>query len=55
VKGSWVDDEFPPTKPEAARGGNPAFCQWRVSLLKCLNAITTNILDARDEGDNLTV
>jgi hypothetical protein len=49
---SWVDD-FPPTNPEAARFGNPAFRLWHGRLMERSNAIITSILQARDE--NLTV
>jgi serine/threonine-protein phosphatase 2A activator len=48
----WIDD-FPPTNPEAARFGNPAFRLWHGRLMERSNSIITSILQARDE--NLTV
>ena len=44
---AWVDD-FPPTNPESARFGNPAFRLWHGRLLERSNAIITSILEARD-------
>jgi serine/threonine-protein phosphatase 2A activator len=49
---AWVDD-YPPTNPEAARFGNPAFRLWHTRLMERSNAIITSILQARDE--NLSV
>lgn len=42
----WVD-EFPPTNPEAARFGNPAFRQWHSQLKSRSNAILTAVLKCR--------
>jgi hypothetical protein len=44
---TWVDD-FPPTNPEQARFGNPAFRKWHGRLLERSNAIITAILQSRD-------
>ncbi len=44
---SWVDD-FPPTNPELARFGNPAFRQWHERLMSRSAAIVTAILHCRD-------
>eukprot|EP00339_Tiarina_fusa_P014186 CAMPEP_0117000882 /NCGR_PEP_ID=MMETSP0472-20121206/3073_1 /TAXON_ID=693140 ORGANISM="Tiarina fusus, Strain LIS" /NCGR_SAMPLE_ID=MMETSP0472 /ASSEMBLY_ACC=CAM_ASM_000603 /LENGTH=407 /DNA_ID=CAMNT_0004700717 /DNA_START=62 /DNA_END=1285 /DNA_ORIENTATION=+ len=49
---AWVDD-FPPTNPELARFGNPAFRLWHGRLVERSTAIITSILLARDE--NLSV
>ena len=46
---TWVDD-FPPTNPELARFGNPAFRQWHARLLSRSDAIVTAILKSRDAG-----
>jgi hypothetical protein len=44
---TWVDD-FPPTNPEAARFGNPAFRSWHQRLFDRSNAIITACLEARE-------
>lgn len=44
---TWVDD-FPPTNPESARFGNPAFRQWHARLLSRSTAILTAVLQSRD-------
>ena len=46
---TWVDD-FPPTNPESARFGNPAFREWHARLLSRSTAILTAILQCRDSG-----
>ena len=45
---TWVDD-FPPTNPESARFGNPAFRQWHARLLSRSTAIVTAVLQCRNE------
>jgi hypothetical protein len=46
---TWVDD-FPPTNPESARFGNPAFREWHARLLSRSMAILTAVLQCRDTG-----
>ena len=48
---TWVDD-FPPSNPETARFGNPAFRSWHNRLLGRSRAIITAILKARDGLDD---
>ena len=49
----WVDD-FPPSNPESARFGNPAFRSWHNRLMERSHPIITAILRARDESENAT-
>jgi hypothetical protein len=47
---TWVDD-FPPSNPEAARFGNPAFRSWHGRLLERSHAIIAAILTARQDEE----